>query len=428
MVRKVEKWSWIVEQRRIDLCQPLSRVRSEDIKRISQEEPRLMASMHEEQALPSIFREYGVFLLPVSTEEYVIVHGRGYHELENPGPPMKVEGRYPFRMAMLGYGSGENRYLLQAFHSGLLKTFSRTPLLCDSAGGKMRTGDFDFRVDGSPTIAVRGAQMEVDKVYESPDDLLLFEAKPSWRRNFLIRQLYYPYRVALGLTSKNVRAFFMIADQREETYNLWEYAWKDPFDYQQIELIRKGSYIIEEMTPPIETFASIEPERGVGIVPQANDLQKVADFPRLVRRGVDTAKKWSEFYRIAVRQASYYRQAAEAFGLVHSAGGVYALTEDGRRYVGMDSQRSSDYLAERLLRIPLLNAVFQLVLRSEGAGVDKNRIAWLIAKSSRLTGTTPLRRADTVFSYFKWMAMTTGGVVVTKGRIYPRPVALEDFA
>ncbi len=428
MARKAEKWSLVVQQGRIDLRRPLSRVRADDIKRISGEEPRLMASMHEEQSLPTVFREYGVFLLPISTEEYVIVHGHGFHELENPGPPTRVEGRFPFKMAMIGYGSGENRFLLQAFHSGLLKRFTGAPLLCDAAGGKMRTDDFDFRVDGSPTISVHGAQMEVDKVYESPDDILLFEAKPSWRSNFLIRQLYYPYRVARGLTSKNVRAFFMIANQKEETYNLWEYAWKDPFDYEQIELIRKGCYIIEEMTPPIETFASIEPERGLGIVPQANDLQKVADFPRLVQRGVDTAKKWSEFYGIAVRQASYYRQAAEAFGLVQSARGVYALTEDGRRFVEMDAQRGSDYLAERLLRIPLLNAVFQMILRSGDAGVGKGEIARLIVDSSKLTGTTPPRRADTVFSYFRWMAMTTGGVIVTGGRIYGRTVALDDFA
>jgi len=360
--------------------------------------------------LPTIFRENGVFLLPVSTEEYVIVHGQGYHLLEEPGPPKRVEGRYPFKMAMLGYGSGENRFLLQAFHSGLLKQFTRTPLLCDAAGGKMRTGDFDFRVDGSPTISV------------------LFEAKPSWRSNFLIRQLYYPYRVARGLTSKNVRTFFMIADQDEETYNLWEYGWKDPSDYEQIKLVRKGCYLIEQTAPPIETFEAIEPERDLGIVPQANDLQKVADFPHLVRRGIDTAKKWAEFYGIAIRQASYYRQAAEALNLVASEDGTYALTEDGRRYVEMDVLKGSDFLAEQLLRVPLLNRVFQMVVDSGSSGVGQEEIARLIAQSSRLTGTTLPRRASTVFAYFRWIAMTTGGVLVTEGRIYRRLKSLEDLA
>src|SRR5690348_3791597 len=137
MVRKLEKWTSIVQQKRLDLARPVNTVTASEIRRITNEEPRLMASIQTEDALPTIFRQHQVFLLPVSIDKYVIVRGEGYHKLEDPGSPRKFRARYPFSMTMLAYGSGENRFLLQAFHSGLLKDFAGVPVLCDAAGGKM---------------------------------------------------------------------------------------------------------------------------------------------------------------------------------------------------------------------------------------------------------------------------------------------------
>ncbi len=73
--RKVEKWADIVQEMALDLSQPLSYVTAEDIKRITGEEPRLMASMDAQKRLPKVFQDHGVFLLPVSDREYTIVKG-----------------------------------------------------------------------------------------------------------------------------------------------------------------------------------------------------------------------------------------------------------------------------------------------------------------------------------------------------------------
>jgi hypothetical protein len=125
-------------------------------------------------------------------------------------------------------------------------------------------------------------------------------------------------------------------------------------------------------------------------------------------------------YRIAYRQANYYKEAAEALGLVSSDGGPFVLTAEGRKYVSLEPKERGDYLVSRILRIPIMNRVFHRVQQSETKGVGKEEVARLIATTSKLTGTTPPRRASTVLSFFRWMGRTTGAVVVRDGRIYCR--------
>lgn len=416
-----DEWLKIVQTMGIDLASPLSYVTASDIKRITGKEPRLVASMHSKDKLPEVFRDNGVFVLPVSGDSYVIVHGKGYHELEPiESSAQRFHARFPFGLTMLAYGTGEGRYLLHAYNSGLLSRFSNVPEMYQTTAGKMRTGKFEFRVDGSPNISVDGAGMEIDMGFEGRNDVLLFEAKARKVDDFLIRQLYYPMRVAGSFTRKTVRAFFFVADPKDETYSIWEYTWTDPHDYESIKLVKSAQFAIEESEAPLEALETVEPDPNLDIVPQADDFQKVADFPLLVYSGIDTAKKWAQHYGITERQGSYYREAAEAMGLVTSEDGRYVLTDEGRKYVSIDQQNRADFLATRILRIPIMNEVFRQVQAHPDQGIEKARIAELIERRSHLRGSTPARRASTVLSYFRWMARATGTVLVTGSRIYPR--------
>ena len=425
---KRDKWDEIFRVLGFDCTKQMYSVTAKQIKAIAKEEPRLMASIDSADKLPRIFKEHGLFILPVGSDRYVLMKGKGYHDLEPlEREPRRFPARLPFDMAMLAYGTGETRYLLHAYHAGLLSDFTGVREMYQTAGGKMRTGDFEFRVDGSDMIPVEGAGMEIDAGFEGRSDVLLFEGKSHARTSFLVRQLYYPYRVASGLTEKEVRAFFFIADPKDRTYSLWEYSWSDDLNYEAIHLEKKEKYLLEAVEPPVERLESIEPDPKLDIVPQADDFQKVADFPLLASTGIVTAQTWAEKQRITTRQGSYYREASEAMGLVAKEGGQFVLTPEGRRYVGMDQRQRSDFLAERILRIPLMNKVFRMVQERPTAGVGKEEIARLIERNSDLRGTTPMRRASTVISYFTWLARATGTVVVRGRRIYPRNGALDRF-
>ena len=428
MAKIQDEWLRIVQTMGIDLANPVSHVTAADIKRITGKEPRLVASMDSEGKLPSVFREKGVFVLPVSGNSYAIIHGKGYHDLEPiESTTEKFHARFPFGLTMLAYGTGESRYLLHAYNSGLLSRFSKVPEMYQTTAGKMRTGKFEFRVDGSPNISVEGAGMEIDMGFEGRTDVLLFEAKARRVDNFLVRQLYYPLRVASSVTRKAVRTFFFVADPKDESYSMWEYLWTDPNDYESIKLVRSARFAVEESEAPVETLEVVEPDPNLDIVPQADDFQKVADFPLLVHTGINTAKKWAQHYGITERQGSYYRESTEAMGLVTSAQGQYVLTNEGRKYVETDQQNRADFLAVCILKIPIMNEVFRYVQRHPDQGLAKDGIAGMIEKKSHLGGSTPARRASTVMSYFRWMARATGTVLVTGSRIYPRKKALEDF-
>jgi hypothetical protein len=190
-------------------------------------------------------------------------------------------------------------------------------------------------------------------------------------------------------------------------------------------LVNSARYAIEESEAPVKAFETVEPDLSLDIIPQADDFQKVADFPLLVHAGIDTAKKWSQHYGITERQGSYYREAAEAMGLVASKDGQYVLTNEGRRYVEIDQQSRADFLAIRILKIPIMNEVFRQVQLHSERGIEKREIATLIEKKSHLRGSTPARRASTVLSYFKWIGRTTGTVLVTQNTVHARGSQLE---
>ena len=87
-------------------------------------------------------------------------------------------------------------------------------------------------------------QTEVDAGYEGRDQIVLVEAKNRRVTNFIIRQLYYPYRQWLAETSKSVKLLFF--EGRKDHLAIWEHVFDDLHDYNSIRLKRTGKYRISE--------------------------------------------------------------------------------------------------------------------------------------------------------------------------------------
>ncbi len=420
MPTKKDRWAEVIETLHLDLARPINYVSAKQIRETIHEEARLMTSISSERELPEILRSQNVFIVPLSSTGYALVHGKGYHELEDPGDPQPFKSRLPIRLATLGYGEGESRFLLHAYHSGLISHFSGVPQLYTTILGKRRTGSFTFNIDGVRGLAVDGAGMEVDIGFEGTSDLILFEAKVRARATFLTRQLYYPYRAFSKSQSKRVRPMFFVAEPDLGTYSMWEYEWDDPTDYEGIRLCKAARFRVEDQFLPESELDAIEPDPSLVIVPQANDFGKVAEVPALVLAGKDNAKKWAENYGYAVRQGGYYPEAAEALGLISRKRGKFTLTEEGRRLTSIPAAERDEYLARRLLRTPLMNSIFRLALDRGKAGVGDREIVERIQALSSLRSSTPIRRAQSVRSYFRWLAQATGAVIVQNRRIYSR--------
>src|SRR5208282_5821603 len=98
-----------------------------------------------------------------------------------------------------------------------------------------------FRIDGNASLHQKGAQAEIDGFFYSNQSACLMEFKARECTDFLVRQLYYPYRHWAGRASKYqwtaVRPFFVDFTLNPLTYRFFEYGFADPTDYESIELV-----------------------------------------------------------------------------------------------------------------------------------------------------------------------------------------------
>ena len=125
-----EKWTRVVEELGLDLTKPINRVTARQIKRITGEEARIMAKMDARSDLPQVFRSQGVFVLPISNGEYIIVRGDGYHDLEAPESiSRKFQSTMPFDLVTSRVGRSEMQYVDLAYNAGLIEHFANVDSL-----------------------------------------------------------------------------------------------------------------------------------------------------------------------------------------------------------------------------------------------------------------------------------------------------------
>jgi hypothetical protein len=424
-------WASIVQKLSIDLRAPLTVLSEGQLKDAltgSRRDLRNLVSMTSEGQWATVLQDAGVFVLPKSRTEWMLVHGRGYEPLKYPAETEDFPSHQTIPLTTLAYGHSENTYLNLAYHSGLLSHFSGTATIYETVSGRSGTTGFRFWVDGARNLeVVEGTQMDVDKGYESVESVLLFEAKARPQSSFLIRQLYYPFRSHRDFQERNgmakrVRPFFFVADPDDSTFTIWEFEWPES-SVESYEAIQpKGGprrYRITQEDVPKDKFLEIPRDRSIPEI-QANDLEKVTSLPFLIPQGVDTAAKWAKHYGFALRQGNYYQAAAAALGLVRSEEGTFVLTGDGKRFVTLSPPERDEMTAERLLRVPTINRVFLLAKERGEDGVGPSEVARVIEESQGLRGKTPARRASTVLSWFKWLGQATGTIVVDGGRIFSR--------
>ncbi len=415
-IRKIEKWSDIVGQLNIDVSKSINYVTSKQIKQVTNEDARLMAKMDRIENLPKIFIENNLFLLPVSRKEYAILKGNGYHKLEpmRDEKPITHTTQIPFPASSLKAES-EGVILEYANSCGLLGKITGTTDLIQTFRGRRTTPKFSFDVNGS-RLTVHSAQIEVDSGFENSREIVLFEAKIGVPTSFGIRQLYYPFRTAHQDEKKTVRNFFFCLkrDAEKRLYLFWEYEF-NPYDsFESIRLIQckqfqvKVSHIVS-----VKVYQNVRPSNSKKEIPQADDVNKISEFPLRVFEGYDTADKIKHAFRFVNRQSSYYRQASEILDLVsRDQGGKYKLTHRGQEFLQLPSERKSHYLCKLLLEFPIVNEVFLDISINTNKVIHRRHIVELLKKNSDLTGSTLTRRAQTIISWFKWISNNLGIVEV----------------
>ena len=252
---RTRAWQAIFEKLRLfqhDFSEAPFYIRAEQIKRACQhfkktteKEVRILCTQTTREMRPAIFQDLGLFLLPVKNGEYAIVKGEGYVDIPPISePPCLYKSQLGFELETSAVGDSEMQHLDFAYAASMLRDFMQDPSLVLTIRGRKYTPLFKFKAGGF-NLQAESVQTEVDSGYEGQNKVALVEAKNGDTSNTIIRQLYYPYRQWQAQTSKPVSVLFF---ERQKTidkageFHFWEFAFKDPNDYDSIFLQRSARY------------------------------------------------------------------------------------------------------------------------------------------------------------------------------------------
>jgi hypothetical protein len=416
-------WEKLVSER-VDTTSDLVTLTKQDIESVTGNELRLMAKMDSTADVPTALRRHGYFVLPVKNGEYVLVRGQGYHVLEKLSePPTVFRPQLDFELETLGVGDSESQHLDYCFNVGLVEGFAKATGLRQTIRGRKRMPAVEFHVGQVGPIRVNaGVQVETDLGCEGRNDIVLVEAKIGAPADFIVRQLFYPYRKwRLEIPQKRIRPWFFcsleIAVKR--LYHFWEYEFENDAQYLSLRLKRRESFLVEPEKKRL-TVEDLLREHSIRSsraqtwdVPQADAFWRVAEIPLLVEQGINTSAKVAVHYGFDPRQSSYYRQAAEFLGLVRRESDfTYALTDLGREYVSRPADERRQLLAGLLAHFPPMRAALELSARSGQREITKTEIAAQLERHAGIHASTPARRASTILAWLRWLQSATGAVQI----------------
>ena len=256
------------------------------------------------------------------------------------------------------------------------------------------------------------SQIEIDAAYEGINSLALFEAKRDISEDFLVRQLYYPYRVWQSRISKPVRPLFLVYSNG--IYRLYEYEFKDPNNYSSIHLVKQKNYTIEDNTITASDIQNIlnsikfEEEPKLPF-PQADSIERVINLCELLFNEELSKDNITEKYAFDSRQSDYYTNAGRYLGIVDKPDkdrkSIYCLTDRGTSILKLNYKKRQLALCECILK----HEVFSKVLSSyfqNGTMPSKDKIVEFMKEShlyNILKDKTYYRRTSTIIHWINWI-------------------------
>lgn len=345
-------------------CDVLNRIEQNSTFTISSEnirnkfgfEPRLLAKFDHHFQQPRCFTDNSISILPIDRGNYLLSHFDNFKNFdEDESTPLELVA-LPEYIETLYNTTSEANSLNAASAAGIFTSFFETNEVCSALNGRMGSGQFDFNINNLHTqatmpVSVDKAQIEVDASFEGITDFFLIEAKMAEQDDFLIRQLYYPYRAIANVTNKNIRPIFFTCTNG--VYNLREYQFLDPLNYNSLELIKSRKYRIKDKDEEEVSFDSINTmmrsqpyvnETNQYPFPQADSFQRVINLCTTIKDNPDefisleflgSQVSFTKSHNFTMRQVQYYVSAAEYLGLIvkykddeHGRTAGYTLTPE----------------------------------------------------------------------------------------------------
>ena len=385
-------------------------------------EARLMTKFDHRSQIPKIFEKNKLSILPVSRGNYIIGEFEIFHDFNQEKDNVEIK-KVPFPTFLESLNpeeiTSEATAINCAIITGIIQDFTGEMELYPTISGRMSSSSFDFNIDVNAgkellQVEVNNSQIEIDGGYEGNDSIIIIEAKNYISDNFLIRQLFYPYKLWTQKVNKKVRPVFLT--YTNGIFYLREYTFANSGHYNSIQLVNQGKYVIQEDSIiNIEVIQNIlhkvlpiqEPRIPF---PQADSFGRVINLCELLKqKNILTKEEITQEYDFSWRQAGYYSHAAIYLGLIERTRqnkmSVYQLSERGVKLFDLSIKNRKLELIELILAYGIFHKTLKLYFK-QGDVPSKKEIIEIMCDADlhRVKSIeTYERRSSTVLCWIKWI-------------------------
>jgi hypothetical protein len=383
-------------------------------------EARLMTKFDHHIQLPSIFKQNHLTIQPDSRGSYIIGRFKSYESLPKESFIDITEIPFPSYLETINPTNiySESCAILCAYNTGMIDDLLNEETKF-TVSGRMSTGRFSYLInstqdDTSYEINVDNSQCEIDSGFEGDNILAIIEAKNQTVDDFLVRQLYYPYRLWKNKTQKQVIPIFLFYSN--DIFSFYIYRFTDDNYYNSIELVNQKKYQIGSNDIELEDILSIlervkiKPENKLIPFPQADSFVRIVDLIMQIYN-INTSLSQEDItsnYAFDVRQAQYYTNAAIYLDLVQKTtdreqGVIYSITERGVNIIERTPKRRNLALVECILEKRVLNQTLQLYLQKGSKPTLSQVVEIMLEAELDLSLNTMSRRGQTVLAWIDWI-------------------------
>ena len=391
--------------------------------RINQErEARLMTKFDHKAQLPQLFRDNNLSIQPTSRGGYIIGSFSSYFtfpEAKDLSSVQYVELPPHIETIIPKNISSESSVVICSYLSNMLEQILEEEVSF-TVFGRMSTGTFDYQIDNTKTgqcheIKVENSQCEIDGGFEGVSKFAIIEAKCQFVDDFIIRQLYYPYRLWEQKVEKEVVPIFLSFSNNIFTFYVFRFLNLNSYNSLCLESVHRyciGQYEIElsDIRNIFNSINSFE-EDDDSTFPQADIFARVIDLldKLYIHGGFLSKEEITIDYAFDVRQTNYYVSAGIYLGFFEKlrSKAAYILSAKGREIMELDPKRKNLELVRNILSHKVFNLVLGEYFKNAEKPSREKIIAIMKTNLPKLNATTISRRARTVDSWIEWILQLT---------------------
>mgnify|MGYP005843790345 CR=1 FL=1 len=381
---------------------------------------RLMTKFDHHSQLPPIFKKNKLSILPNSRGTYLIGAFNTFQLFDDKHVEIR-EIEIPKNFESLDFAniSSESTAINCAYCAGVLHDFLEDGNLYPTVSGRMSSGEFKFKIEQTAgsndfSLHIKNAQIEIDGGFEGKQYLNLIEAKNSISNDFLIRQLYYPFRLWNSKLKKKVKPIFLTYSNG--IFHLREFCFTNENHYNAIKLLKTQKYVLKDRTLNINEVYSIYNNTKVESYPtsipfpQANSFDRIINLCELIKANAFLSKDFiTQNYDFDPRQSDYYTNAGRYLGLIEKLNienePHYRLTHEGIVTFSKPLKERQLSLVKHILKFSAFRSSMTYYFQ-KGKLPSEDYIAQIITNSKlkHLSSTSTIkRRASTVSNWLFWI-------------------------